>query len=307
MKPTRLRHYLPALLLILFAVIAVQHGWAQDAAPVAPPKAENRSVLQVISHGGPLIILIWLAILGTSMTMVSFVIQNFLTLREEKLAPSPLVAQLHQTLVAGNYQEAWQICHGNRNYLANVLGAGLERLGRGRERVEEALAEHGMREASRLRTRNSYLSVIGVVSPMIGLLGTVIGMMGAFEKLGQSGISDPSGLAASIGEVLLATASGLFIAIPAFIFYYIFRNRAQAVIVHAEDRLNYLVEDIPYEELGGIRIGEDFDAGSGTGDVLSGLSQRVSRTLTTSCPICSAPISAGVSPCPSCGSRLDWT
>ena len=64
---------------------------------------------------------------------------------------------------------------------------------------------------------------------MIGLLGTVIGMMKAFAVLGASGIGDPRGLATSIGEVLMATASGLFIAIPAFISYYIFRNRTQQV------------------------------------------------------------------------------
>ena len=103
-----------------------------------------------------------------------------------------------------------------------------------------------------LRTRNSYLSVIGVISPMIGLLGTVIGMMKAFAVLGaqrhqRSARRSP----ASIGEVLLATASGLFIAIPAFISYYVFRNRAQQVIVHADDKVSRLLEDIPYEELAG--------------------------------------------------------
>ena len=66
-----------------------------------------------------------------------------------------------------------------------MLKAGLTRIGRGKEAVEGAIAEHGLREATLLRTRNSYLSVIGVVSPMIGLLGTVIGMMGAFAVLGQ--------------------------------------------------------------------------------------------------------------------------
>ena len=93
----------------------------------------------------------------------------------------------------------------------------MERIGRGKDVFDDALAEHGLREAQMLRTRNSYLSVIGVVSPMIGLLGTVIGMMKAFTVLGGSGISDPRALASSIGEVLLATASGLFIAIPAFV------------------------------------------------------------------------------------------
>ena len=187
-------------------------------------------------------------------------------MRTERLAPTPLVQSLRQVIEAGNYQEAWEICNANNNYLANTLKSGLERIGRGKDVFDDALAEHGLREAQTLRTRNSYLSVIGVVSPMIGLLGTVIGMMKAFTVLGGSGISDPRALASSIGEVLLATASGLFIAIPAFISYYIFRNRAQAAIVNAEDRLNSLVEDVPFDELAGRAHRREFQRRRGRDD-----------------------------------------
>lgn len=304
----------PRLLIILLvtagAAFLLAHGVsAQDgldgAAPAAAAPVQERSIVQTILNSGPLGIAIWCAILGASVTMVTFVIQNIMTLRQERLAPRPLVASLSQVIGAGNYQEAWEICNANRNYLANTLKAGLERVGRGKDMFDDALSEHGLREAQLLRTRNSYLSVIGVVSPMIGLLGTVIGMMKAFTVLGSSGISDPRSLAASIGEVLLATASGLFIAIPAFVFYYIFRNRVQAVIVYAEDKLNGLVEDVPFEELQGVRIGENFSAGAGAFEADSE-SRRVSMSLTTNCPVCNASISAGQSPCPNCGAKLDW-
>ena len=195
--------------------------------------------------------------------MVTFIIQLFLTLRDEQLAPKALVDSLQATIRAGNYQEAWEICRANKAYIARVLKGALERVGRGKDAVENALIEHGLREAQVLRTKNSYLSVVGVVAPMIGLLGTVIGMMGAFAVLGASGVSDPRALALRIGEVLMATASGLFIAIPAFIFYYYFRNRSTIVLVNADDKLNYLVEDIPFEELAGVKIGENFEAGAG--------------------------------------------
>ncbi len=268
----------------------------------------NKSVIDLILHGGPLIITIWLAILLTSMTMVTLVIQNFLTLRKDKLAPPSLVNALAQTLHSGNYQEAWEICNSNSNYLANVLKAGLERLGRGKDAVEGALAESGLREAQVVRTRNSYLSVIGVIAPMIGLLGTVIGMMGAFATLGSTGVADTRKLASSIGEVLLATASGLFIAIPAFIFYYVFRNSSQIVIVHADDRINKLVEDIPFDEVQGVKIGENFSAGDGVsaGSAAEAGSRKVSMALTTNCPVCNGPITPGTNPCPHCGSTLQW-
>ena len=297
-----MKRFLPFALLPLLAVTAL----AQDVADAGAKGAPSDTIIHGILNGGPLIILIWCAILGASMTMVTFVIQNIITLRKEKMAPQALVDSLHNEIAAGNYQGAWETCDANDNYLANVLKGALERIGRGKETVEDAVAEYSLREATTLRTRNSYLSVIGVISPMIGLLGTVIGMMKAFAVLGASGIGDPRGLAGSIGEVLMATASGLFIAIPAFVSYYVFRNRTQQVIVYADDKVSRLLEDIPYEELGGLRIGETFNAG--VSDLVDDAaeSRRVSMALSTNCPVCNGAVTPGENPCPHCGASLDW-
>ncbi len=295
------RTLLRSVLTALIALAAVSGAHAAESAP-----AESHNIIQVILSGGPLIVLIWLAILGTSITMVTFIIQLFLVLRDEQLAPAALLESLRSTIGAGNYQEAWEICRANKAYLALVLGGALERVGRGKEAVETALIEHGLREAQVLKTKNSYLSVIGVIAPMIGLLGTVIGMMGAFAVLGSSGVSDPRLLATRIGEVLMATASGLFIAIPAFIFYYYFRNRATIVLVNADDKLNQLIEDIPFDELGGVRIGENFEAGAGAPVTGAGRSRKVSVALTTNCPVCNGAIQPGQNPCPHCGATLEW-
>jgi biopolymer transport protein ExbB len=298
MKSTRrLSLLLPLLLLALTSpLVLAAEGGGHD---------ENMNIIQTIIKGGPLIIMIWLCILGVSMTMLTFIIQLFMSLRDEQLAPSALVESLRNTIHAGNYQEAWEICRANKAYIALVLKGTLERLGRGKEAVEISLIEHGIREAQIMKTKNSYLSVIGVIAPMIGLLGTVIGMMGAFAVLGASGVADPRSLALRIGEVLMATASGLFIAIPAFVFYYYFRNLATIVLVNADDKLNRLVEDIPFEELAGVRIGENFEAGAGAPGVSHG-SRKVSMELTTNCPVCNGAIQAGQNPCPLCGATLDW-
>jgi len=296
----------------------------QPALAAEGGEAGGNSVLDLILHGGPLILAIWVAILATSITMVTLVIQNFMLLRNTKLAPPPMVESLRQTITSGNYQEAWEVCRANSNYVANVLRMALERIGRGKEATEDAIAEGGLREAQMVRTRNSYLSVIGVIAPMIGLLGTVIGMMNAFATLGNTGIADPRALAKSIGEVLLATASGLFIAIPAFIFYYVFRNRSQAVIVHADDNVHILMRDIPYDELQGVQIGENFNAGvpmaaqpmtaparpamipGAFAQAAQAGMRKVSMSLTTNCPVCNGAITPGVNPCPHCGATLDW-
>ncbi len=307
----KIRKFLPFLLVLGLVLFFASQGYAQEAADATDVAAAAEdehptTIIGTILHGGPLIIAIWIAILVTSIVMVTFIIQNILTLRNDKIAPPPLVQALHDTVNAGNYQEAWEICNANKNYVANVLKSALSRLGRGKAAVEEAISEQGLREATGMRTRNSYLSVIGVISPMIGLLGTVIGMMGAFAVLGQKGIADPRALASSIGEVLLATASGLFIAIPAFVAYYVFRNRSQMVIVHGDDVVNSLVRDLPFDELSGLQIGENFNAGAGSGAPGASQSRKVSVSLTTNCPVCNGAVSAGQNPCPHCGATLQW-
>lgn len=302
MTPSNFRRYLPLALaaLTLFALHAT--GYAQAEGEAAAN--QSHSIWETIKDGGPLIMFIWLCIIGTSVTMVTLIVQNSMTLRKDKLAPPPLIQALGQNIAAGNYQEAWATCNANNNYLANVLKSGLTRLGRGKEAVEASLAEHGLREATVLRTRNSYLSVIGVVSPMIGLLGTVIGMMGAFSVLASSGIADPRALSGKIGEVLLATASGLFIAIPAFVAYYIFRNTSQMCIVHADDVVNTLLQDIPYEELEGVQIGQSFNVGAPMG--FGAPAARPGVAAATNCPVCNGAVNVGSNPCPHCGSTLDW-
>ncbi len=299
MTPSSLRRHIPSFLALLALLLFPSPGMAAE-------DGGEHSVIEIIMDGGPLIIAIWLAIIGTSVVMVTLIIQNSMQLRKDKLAPPPLVQALQQTIGSGNYQEAWATCDANKNYLANVLKSGLTRIGRGKEAVESAVAEHGLREATLLRTRNSYLSVIGVVSPMIGLLGTVIGMMGAFAVLAGSGIQDPRALSGKISEVLLATASGLFIAIPAFVAYYVFRNISQMCIVHADDVVNTLLLDVPYDELAGVQIGETFSSG-GLMPAVTGGVRKVSMALTTNCPVCNGAVTPGVNPCPHCGSTLDWT
>jgi biopolymer transport protein ExbB len=302
MNKSALRRFLPLLVCALALVIAPNVGFAEEGAEAGQ---EAQSVFDTIREGGPLIMAIWVAIIGTSVTMVTLIIQNAMQLRKDKLAPLPLIHSLRQLIAAGNYQEAWETCNANNNYLSNVLRAGLSRIGRGKDAVEDGVSEHGLREATILRTRSSYLSVIGVVSPMIGLLGTVIGMMGAFAVLAGSGISDPRALSGKIGEVLLATASGLFIAIPAFVSYYIFRNLSQMCIVHADDVVNSLLIDIPYDELQGVQIGENFNAGVHHVGIATG-ARKISMSLGTNCPVCNGAVSPGVNPCPHCGATLDW-
>ena len=294
MLKNQIRRLLPLVLTPLIIALSAANAAASD-----------ESIIKQIWHGGAMVVFVWICLLATSVIMVTLIIQLAIMMQKAKLAPPPLVDSLRQLISSGNYQEAWETCNANKNYLANVLRAGLGRIGRGKEAVEGGLSEHGLREATLLRTRNSYLSVIGVVSPMIGLLGTVIGMMGAFSVLGASGMGNPKELAGKISEVLLATASGLFIAIPAFVAYYIFRNMSQASIVHADDIVNTLITDVPYDELAGMQVGENF-AAAGVPQMARPIGGAPAGAAAASCPVCAGNVTVGQTPCPHCGSVLSW-
>ena len=110
------------------------------------------------------------------------------------------------------------------------------------QRLEETLAEHGAREASPLRTRLSYLNTIATIAPMLGLLGTVIGMIKAFGNIATVGMGKASLLADNISEALLTTAGGLIIAIPAMAFFFFFRNRVNDLMVVLEDTVGEIIE-----------------------------------------------------------------
>ena len=286
-------------------------GTVPEGTPDAPASPDNAkkgteavTMLQFLAQGGYAMWALGLA----SVCVVWFTTEGFVNLRPRKLAPPALVARLREAFHSGNYQEAWNICKTNKCFLSAVVAAGLERIGKGKDAVEFAIEETAIREGTVLRTNTTFLSVIGVVSPMIGLTGTVIGMIKAFHTLGENGISNPSQLAANIGEVLVATASGLIVAIPAFVFFYILRALSQTAVLHAESQVYRLLDDIPYEQLTGIKIGENFtsDTSIKTRSTQAGISQKVSRSITTNCPSCNAPLSVGMTPCPNCGTVLDW-
>jgi len=279
-------------------------GAAADTGATPPKVTKATTTADFLAQGG---FVMW--ILGAaSVCLVWFTAEGFYILRAAKLAPPALIARLREAFGTGNYQEGWNICKTNRCFLSSVLAAGLERIGRNKDAVEFAVEETAVRESTELKTNTTYLSVIGVVAPMVGLTGTVWGMIQAFKTLGSQGITDPSKLAENIGEVLVATMSGLVVAVPAFVFYYILRSRAQNAILYAESQVYRLLDEIPYDQLSGVKIGENFstDQSGKTRSARAGVSQKVSRTITTNCPSCNAPITVGTTPCPNCGTVLDW-
>jgi biopolymer transport protein ExbB len=179
----------------------------------------------------------------------------------KKTSPPEYEAEVKLFFQQGDYVGAYNFCRQNKSPLTNVLRVGISLLGDGKLIVEEGMLSEMQKENSHLSTQVNYLSVIGVVTPMIGLLGTVTGMIRAFSTLGASGIGDPASLSGAIGEVLVATASGLVIAIPAFGMFYFLRSRTITAMHHIQDTINQLFRKMPYEYLAGVHIsGEEIYA-----------------------------------------------
>ncbi|MEZ0274002.1 MAG: MotA/TolQ/ExbB proton channel family protein [Roseimicrobium sp.] len=224
-----------------------------DAKP-GEPVVHNKTLWEQVKEGGWVMVPIGLC----SVLTLYLVGDGFLRVTNpKKLLPPAEIEAVKEYYRQGKYSDAYFFCKSSSSAFANVTRVATSQLGEGKSATEEAVIAEMMKENSRMQTFISYLSVIGVCTPMIGLVGTVTGMMGAFATLGTSGIGDPSQLSAHIGEVLVATASGLFVAIPAFTAYYWLRNRAAKTIHDIQDTTAQLMRRMPYDKLKGAHIGDE--------------------------------------------------
>jgi biopolymer transport protein ExbB len=157
-----------------------------------------------------------------------------LSARRESLVPPQLIESFEAHLNAKKFQEAYEIAKNDESFLGKVLSAGLARLSSGYPQAIEAMQEVGEDENMRLEHRLSYLALIGTISPMFGLLGTVDGMVQAFDVIAHSVTSPkPSELAVGIAKALVTTLVGLWLAIPAIAAFNILRNRISRLVLEA--------------------------------------------------------------------------
>ena len=158
---------------------------------------------------------------------------NLLNARRENLLPKDLVEGVEQNLESKNYQGAYDMAKGDESFLGRVLTAGISKVSGGHEQAIEAMQEVGEEENMRLEHRLSYLALIGTLSPMIGLLGTVDGMIDSFKLIANTstGAPDPQALAQGISTALFTTFIGLVIAIPALAAYNLLRNRVSRLVL----------------------------------------------------------------------------
>lgn len=219
---------LPAIAMLLVASFFPNELFAQDAAPVA--KSENLLV-KTWNSLGTMYAIIFLVM---SIILVALVVRCLLAVQKNNFVPDDLIQGVDASLGEKNAAAAVELVRADESFLGQVVAAGLGKLQGGKESALEAMQIVGESEQMKTEHLLSYLALIGNIAPMVGLLGTVQGMVTSFAKIASSTATiKPSELAGGIEQALYTTLFGLYLAIPAITIYNIMRNRVQRFVFNA--------------------------------------------------------------------------
>ncbi|MDZ4781589.1 MAG: MotA/TolQ/ExbB proton channel family protein [Planctomycetia bacterium] len=208
---------------------AAQQPAAASAAPTSAPRQNLLSWMYKAL--GRTYTLVFLTI---SFTFVALIVMNLLSVRRDRVVPEALVAAFEAHLNEKRYQEAYELARTDDSFLGRVLSAGLAKLQTGYPEAIEAMQEVGEEETMKLEQRAGYVALIGTISPMFGLLGTVDGMVASFGVIADSATQPkPSQLAEGIEMALVTTLVGLWLAIPAIGLYHFLKNRIARLVLEA--------------------------------------------------------------------------
>jgi biopolymer transport protein ExbB len=189
---------------------------------------------EIVFSGGWVGITIMGLIIFCSVAALALAIEQFFTLRASVLMPDGLRERVQQQLVSGNLKGAFQACEAQPSFLSFLLRASLSEAESGWTAVEKALEDATAEQTARLMRRVEYLAVIGNIAPMLGLLGTVVGLLFAFHEVASTqGVARAADLADGIYHALVSTVGGLIVAIPAMAAYAAFRNRVDQLAAEA--------------------------------------------------------------------------
>ncbi len=193
---------------------------------------------EMIEAGGWLMI----PILLCSVVALAIVAERFWSLQVKKIAPANLVAQVWQWYKSDTLDEGHLESLNNNSPLGRVLAAGLYNRHHPREIMKETIEDTGRQVVHELERYLNTLGTIASVTPLLGLLGTVIGMIEVFTVIMEHGVGNPGVLAGGISKALITTAAGLSVAIPTLIFSRYFRGKVDALVLKMEDEAMKIVD-----------------------------------------------------------------
>jgi len=224
------------LLAVVLLVSLPTLAWADDA-----PHGwrANLNVRQLFEAGGA----VGVVLAALSVAMVALVLEHLFSLRANALNPRKLAEQIHQLMHERQFKIAAKLCRDDGSLLGFVLAAGLTEVGSGYSLVEKAMEDACAQYAARLYRKIDSLSVIGTLAPMLGLLGTVWGMMIAFSEFASKANVQVTELAPGISTALVTTLMGLAVAIPAYAAFAFFRNRVDEGVSTCSQMADHLFLD----------------------------------------------------------------
>ena len=234
-RPRIVRNLTVFPLLFLFFLCLSAALQAQDGATSG--EESDLDIFSLLFKGGWIMIPIALA----SVLALTITIERFISLRKIKIIPPGFLAGLKSLFAPGSVDAAKgaDYCRQNPCVLGKLVEAGLSKLGQGEILVQSTLEDVGARAVDRMKRSLKPLSMIATISPLLGLLGTVYGMIGAFQAASAAGVGKSDVLAQGIYEALVTTAAGLTLAIPVLIVYQVLNNRVDAMV----DDLDTTAED----------------------------------------------------------------
>lgn len=258
------------LLLALMLVSAITIGtttraFAQDAAPAAATGAivgadgktpvateapKGASFWQIVIGSGAVGFMLWVALFASGAFAAYFIVDGYILVRPKKIMPQELIDNVRGAMDEGDLMLALDLCAKDPSSLSKILTAGFSHVTEGFDVIEEAIHSAAELEVEALMQRLNWISVCANSAPMLGLLGTVQGMILTFATLALStGTPEMSSLALNISQALYTTAGGLIVAIPSVVFFYSLRNNANRLILRMQVLTTELVKNLRNVEI----------------------------------------------------------
>jgi biopolymer transport protein ExbB len=197
-------------------------------------------MLEWFDRGGIMMYPLMLA----SVLMVAIIVERLMVLRKRKIVIPEIISVVKQFSGDKDIELARNICNDYQGPLPNIIRICLDNYRQDRNEIKELIEDQGRQEVRTLEKGLVILETIAAVAPLLGLLGTVLGMIRVFSVIKEQGIGQASALSGGISEALITTVTGLFIGIPALIFFNYFVNRAENFVLDIEKHSNNLVQKI---------------------------------------------------------------
>jgi len=188
-------------------------------------------MVDLFQKGGVMMI----PLLVCSVLALGIFLERLFSLRRSRVLPAKFITTIEDLIIREKLPEAVATCSQSGTVIARILQAGVTNFGARREVIKERVEEVGRREASHLSRNTEVLGTIAAISPLLGLLGTVLGMIKVFNAISEHGVGNPTVLSTGISEALITTVAGLSVAIPSLVFYKYVLSKADRLVIEMEE------------------------------------------------------------------------